>query len=481
MSPRYPVLSYLELSSWIDRFGPSLQGARIERVFVPACSSHPDLYFKKEWVFELYGSGRGQGLYLSLRPQACGIMPVPERFYKASSEASRSGFDLSLHKHLTGGKIRSVRMLKNERVVIIEISSSDTFELHLHLIAAKPMGALLQKTSDGLQLLSTTTGQETYELPLPRDLTSEQLAKIPNRNELTASVEHYRELWQNAREATALAQRRARLEGQIKSQASSITQKIKSLQEQLTKSKAEPDWNYYGSLLQTHFYSKPVATLGFFTLMDYERNEEVQIPADPKLDLKKQLERYFHQAKRNKKRLEETAERILSLEEKEKQLQGLEQKLKLAKTHEDFLALEPKRDMTPSKSNKKLAEFSGKQIQSKEGLTILTGRNLTENLELTFKIARGNDLWFHVKGRPGAHVVVILPPKKSASLETLLDAAHLAIIHSGGKDWGKTEVDYTFRKFVKKIKNQTEVSYTNNKTLMVTPEPERLKRLYASE
>jgi predicted ribosome quality control (RQC) complex YloA/Tae2 family protein len=148
----------------------------------------------------------------------------------------------------------------------------------------------------------------------------------------------------------------------------------------------------------------------------------------------------------------------------------------------DFLELEPpKTEALKGKVSLQVAEFSGKQYRSKEGLTILSGRNLTENLQLTFKIARGNDLWFHVKGKPGSHTVVLLPPKRTASLETLLDAADVCILHSGGKDWGKTEVDYTYRKYVKKIKNQTEVSYTHNKTLAITPDPERVKRLFSEE
>jgi predicted ribosome quality control (RQC) complex YloA/Tae2 family protein len=133
------------------------------------------------------------------------------------------------------------------------------------------------------------------------------------------------------------------------------------------------------------------------------------------------------------------------------------------------------------KARAQIAEFSGKQYRSEEGLIILSGRNLAENLEATFKIARGNDLWFHVKGKPGSHTVVLLPPKRTASLETLLDAAEVCILHSGGKDWGKTEVDYTYRKFVKKIKNQTDVSYTHNKTLSVVPNQARLTRLFSDE
>ena len=42
-------------------------------------------------------------------------------------------------------------------------------------------------------------------------------------------------------------------------------------------------------------------------------------------------------------------------------------------------------------------------------------------------------------------------------------------------------MDYTFKKYVKRIKDSTEASYTNNKTLIVEPQAERLKRLLGQQ
>ena len=366
-------------------------------------------------------------------------------------------------------------------MLAIKFKTSETFTLYLQLIPASPLGALLKDD----ELLSRTDQGESYTPPAPRTLPPEQLAKIPNRPELFSTVEHYRGLWEKARIQNAENLRRLRLEQSLRTEESSVDGKISSLQEQLRQSVQEPDWNHYGALLQTHFYSKPVVKNGAYELLDYETDETVRLPADPKLGLKEQLERYFHLAKRNKKRKEETAIRIQGLTEKKNKLEVLRTQSTNASTIEDFVAIEQRLGIQPAgrerlanKDQKKVAEFSGKQYRSKEGLTILVGRNRIENIELTFKIARGNDLWLHVRGRPGSHTVILLPPKKTASLDTLLDAATLCILHSGGKEWGKTDVDYTYRKFVKKIKNQTEVSYTHNKTLSVTIEESRLKRLY---
>ncbi|MBI2604650.1 MAG: DUF814 domain-containing protein [Deltaproteobacteria bacterium] len=139
------------------------------------------------------------------------------------------------------------------------------------------------------------------------------------------------------------------------------------------------------------------------------------------------------------------------------------------------------------KREKKLGKSGARCFRSREGLAIWVGRNHAENEELVIRLAKGNDLWFHVKTLPGAHAVVQLPKGKSASLETMLDAATLVAHYSGvptGAD--KVEVDYTFRKNVKRVAGKGKasggaflVTYSQNKTLVVRVEKERLERLLA--
>ena len=270
--PKYPTLSYQELKTWVSKLLPALQGARIDRVFVPSSAEHPDLYFKKEWVFDLNLPQSSGALYLSLRPQASGILTLPTRSFKPESTGSRSGFDLSLHKHLVGTKITGLRTVDGERLVILEMTGSDQFELHLHLIPSKPLGVLLVKKGEAWQVLSATDQRDTYETPPPRTLTAEALLKVPNRSELTASLSYYQKLWFDAQRETALLQRRQRLAQALNTQLESIQSKSHSLQEQLRKTDAEADWNYFGSLLQVHFYAKPEVQNGVYSLQDYEKD-----------------------------------------------------------------------------------------------------------------------------------------------------------------------------------------------------------------
>lgn len=67
-----------------------------------------------------------------------------------------------------------------------------------------------------------------------------------------------------------------------------------------------------------------------------------------------------------------------------------------------------------------------KTFVSRTGRLIWVGRSASDNDALTFRLARGNDLWFHAAGISGSHVVVRLGRDESPDQETLLDAATLA-------------------------------------------------------
>ncbi len=122
-----------------------------------------------------------------------------------------------------------------------------------------------------------------------------------------------------------------------------------------------------------------------------------------------------------------------------------------------------------------------RQFSSASGFTILVGRSREENQELTIKRARPDDLWFHVKQSPGSHVV-LFSGKVNPNLDDLLDAAHLAVYYSSAKHSSTVAVDYTKRKFVRKRPHAEagQVLYEREKTLYITPDADRLRKLGAT-
>jgi predicted ribosome quality control (RQC) complex YloA/Tae2 family protein len=139
----------------------------------------------------------------------------------------------------------------------------------------------------------------------------------------------------------------------------------------------------------------------------------------------------------------------------------------------------------PSAGQKKPArdEARGENVRrfvSAEGYPIWVGRNNEQNDRLTMQLANGNDLWLHVGGgRPGSHVVVRLPKGKTASLETLLDAATLAVHFSKARGERRIDVVYTQKKHVRKPKGLPAgaVVPAQTKTVTVLADETRLRRL----
>jgi predicted ribosome quality control (RQC) complex YloA/Tae2 family protein len=105
------------------------------------------------------------------------------------------------------------------------------------------------------------------------------------------------------------------------------------------------------------------------------------------------------------------------------------------------------------------------------GTRVYVGRSPVENAELTFRTARPNDLWFHARGQPGAHVILQRDDRAAPSEDDVRIAAELAALHSKGRNSAKVTVDYTQRKHVRKRPNAAPglVFYTEASSIAVEP------------
>jgi predicted ribosome quality control (RQC) complex YloA/Tae2 family protein len=113
------------------------------------------------------------------------------------------------------------------------------------------------------------------------------------------------------------------------------------------------------------------------------------------------------------------------------------------------------------------------------GGEILVGRNAKDNDELTFKVARGNDLWLHTADSPGSHVILRQRKDAEAHPEDVLDACHLAAHFSPLSASTRVNIHLAPRKQVHKPRGAPAglVTLSGGKTRAVRIEPERLARL----
>lgn len=110
------------------------------------------------------------------------------------------------------------------------------------------------------------------------------------------------------------------------------------------------------------------------------------------------------------------------------------------------------------------------RFQSAEGFTIYVGKNSRQNEQVTFTLATGNDLWFHARGVPGAHVIVKNGgrPVPEGTIDT---AAGLAAWYSQSRGNASVPVDYTEQRYVRHMKDGGTgmVIYSRERTLSTTP------------
>ena len=78
-----------------------------------------------------------------------------------------------------------------------------------------------------------------------------------------------------------------------------------------------------------------------------------------------------------------------------------------------------------------------------DGWQVLVGRTDAENDYLSFRIARPEDWWFHVRGMPGSHVILQGPAGADADRQTLTRAAAIAAYHSKARNAGVVAVSGT--------------------------------------
>ena len=112
-----------------------------------------------------------------------------------------------------------------------------------------------------------------------------------------------------------------------------------------------------------------------------------------------------------------------------------------------------------------------------DGKQLLVGRNNIQNDQLTFRVAAKDDIWFHVKGIPGSHVILVTEGEEPTDRDYTEAAGIAAYFSKATADF--VEVDYTRVKNIKKPQGSKPgfVTYKTNYTAYVKRmNPEELNR-----
>lgn len=229
------------------------------------------------------------------------------------------------------------------------------------------------------------------------------------------------------------------------------------LQEKQLKDTGKRDkYKVYGELLTTYGYGLKGGEKSF-TCDNYYTGEEITIPLDGNMSGVDNAKRYFEKYAKLKRTFEALSVQIEETRQEISHLDSISNALDIARHEEDLATIRKelseygyiKRRNEQGKGSKKTAKSKPLHYISSDGFDIYIGKNNYQNDELTFKIATGNDWWFHAKASAGSHVIVKTEGKELPD-RSFEEAARLAAYYSKAREQGKAEIDYIQKKHVKK-------------------------------
>ena len=256
--------------------------------------------------------------------------------------------------------------------------------------------------------------------------------------------------------------------------------KLGKQEEELLATENAEEFRQKGELLTTFLHQVP-NDQDKVELDNYYTGEKIIISLDKALTPNQNAQRYFKRYQKLKEAvkhltslIEETRTTILYLESVETAL-AQASLTEIAEIREELIQTGFIRRRQREKIHKR--QKPEKYLATDGQTIILVGRNNLQNDELTFKMAKKDELWFHAKDIPGSHVVITGNLQPSDEVKT--DAAELAAYFSKARLSNLVQVDMIE---IKKLNKPTGgkpgfVTYTGQKTLRVTPDAEKIKSM----
>jgi predicted ribosome quality control (RQC) complex YloA/Tae2 family protein len=476
------ALTAIEIAKVTGEFAPALAGGWIQKIYQPT---------DRTLVLEIRAPGRTHRLLISCQREAARLHFTTEAFQNPPTPLPFCQF---LRAHLQGARIDQVEQIQGDRIVQLALTAKEGPCRLIAELTGKTSNLLvldeagrIRRDLNGVkdrvgQLYVPPTHHQRERGAADHARFSQEIPGSPFP--LSAAIEaHYHRV-----EAASIVEAaRTTRAGILKKSIKKLHRRIEAWHEDLAKAEKYKAYARYGELIKTNLGTIRKGQTSV-TLVDYfdEELPSLTVPLDQTKTPLGNMDDYF---RKHRKHLAAERELHPRIEEGQKELETLRQ---------EMTALEQGTWQPPDKppltarartlsrtgggkSRQEQRQGPFRRFTSSDGMAIYVGRNARENDELTFGLAKSDDLWLHARGTPGSHVVVRLEKGNDPSPDTIRDAATLALLYSDLKKSGKGDVIYTRRKWVKKAKGQAPgaVIVTQEKSLHVSLEKKRLDALKA--
>ncbi|MGQ9700993.1 MAG: NFACT RNA binding domain-containing protein [bacterium] len=215
--------------------------------------------------------------------------------------------------------------------------------------------------------------------------------------------------------------------------------------EKLEKKKDDKEFMEYnriaGELLITNLTKISKGTESVVLINPYTQ-QEINIKLDPAKNPRENAIEYFKRYKKLKRGLPKI----------EEQIKRLKKQIELLKGNGGDIKDNAQVSVKIQTTEKEVLPFRKFLLTS--GSIVYVGKDAQSNMELTFKFARPDDYFFHVRGSEGAHTILkpVMGKGQNVRKDDIEMAAAIAAYFSKAKKQRNVPVSYTQRKYLKKSK-----------------------------
>lgn len=474
-------MNYDLLVKVVAELNENLAGARINKIY------QPDEHLV---VMKLWNGVATFPLLLSAAPTACRIHLTDREFL---NPALPPRFCQLLRARIS--KILSFEIANNDRVVRMECSGKQgDCVLYVELIGSTSNMVLCRKDDVVIDCLKRTTKDGSG-----RDCQAGAVYRLPEKNK---EFEIDRNLcppageqpfpWNRHAEALALEKSttgsrqelKEQLKASVRKQLKKLTKRIENIESDLKRQSDFERNKHFGELLlaNLHQVKKGMESV---RLDDYYRDppESVVIPLDPLVSPQENAQKYFQRFKKYKngadhsrRRLEETQSEFDWLVQLEYQLDDEVERADVEEIAQELRGAGLVREKNRLHGRRTQRLSGPREATSPTGFKVLWGRNNSLNDQLSTRLLKKGDLWFHAFQVPGAHVVLKTEGRpEQVGDDDILFAASIAAGYSKLKNDTRVEVMIAEPDAVKKPKNARPGQVVVTKFRTISVEPTRIE------
>ena len=266
------------------------------------------------------------------------------------------------------------------------------------------------------------------------------------------------------------------------SRVDKILKKLVNIQEKLKECEDMEKYRLYGELITSNLYkiNNNINIENIELENYYDNNNLITIPLDKKISPSLNAKKFFKKYNKLKNTLEIVTKQKLQLQSDIVYIETIIYALENAKNVEDINQIH---EEIEESILGKTVRSNSKEIKNKnnntteiltakiDNFTVYIGKNNKQNDYITFKLSDKTDIWFHVQGYHGSHVLLKTNGQTiSNDNPIIVKCAKLAALHSKASDENKVLVDYTLIKNIKKPKGSKPgfVVFNNYNTITIS-------------